>query len=118
MMLTVTAALGAIFLGLKGYEYYLDLVGHNVPGIDFDMSRPHAHAMALFWLLYYMMTGIHAIHLSIGVAIISLMAWRAARGAYAGYGKPVAIAGYYWSFVDLIWIFLYPMIYLGGRNLH
>lgn len=116
-LLWVTAALGAVFLALKGYEYYLDFGEHNVPGIDFNMSRPHAAQMQLFWFLYYMMTGIHAVHLTVGVVIVAMMAMRARKGAYRRYGKPVEIAGYYWSFVDLVWLFLYAMIYLGGRTL-
>lgn len=95
MLLWVTAALGALFLALKGYEYYLDFSEHNAPGVDFAMTRPHAAQMALFWFLYYMMTGIHAVHLTIGVVIVAMMALRAAGGAYRRYGKPVEIAGYY-----------------------
>jgi cytochrome c oxidase subunit III len=116
-LLCVTAALGAVFIALKGYEYYLDFSEHNVPGLDFAMNRPLAAQMELFWFLYYMMTGIHAVHLTIGIAIVATMAVRAARDSYRSYGKPVEIAGYYWSFVDLVWLFLYAMIYLGGRNL-
>lgn len=115
-LLWVTAALGAIFLALKGFEYYLDFADNDVPGIDFDMTRRLAPQMQLFWFLYYMMTGIHAVHLTIGVAVVAMMAMRASRGAYRYYGKPVEIAGYYWSFVDLVWLFLYALIYLPGRS--
>ena len=116
IVLLATAALGAVFLALKGYEYYLDVADHDFPGIDFALNRPFARQMQLFWFLYYMMTGIHAIHLSIGIVIVAAMAVRAARGGFNGYGKPVEILGYYWSFVDLVWIVLYALIYLPGRG--
>jgi cytochrome c oxidase subunit III len=117
VVLVVTAAMGAMFLCLKGYEYYLDIVARDFPALDFAMNRPHARAMELFWFLYWMMTGIHAIHLSIGIGVVLVMAIRARRGAFIGYGKPIEIVGYYWSFVDLVWIVLWTLIYLPGRNL-
>lgn len=114
-LLVVTAVLGVAFLALKGAEYYLDFTSHDVPALDFDMNRPYARQMELFWFLYFMLTGIHAIHLSIGVALVAVTAVRAARGGFVSYGKPVEILGYYWSFVDLIWLILYALIYLPGR---
>ena len=115
VLLLVTAALGVVFIALKGVEYHLDIADHDFPGLDFALDRPFARQMELFWFLYYMLTGIHAIHLSIGVGIVLLMAARAARGEFDRYGKPVEILAYYWSFVDLVWIVLYALIYLPGR---
>jgi cytochrome c oxidase subunit 3 len=115
-LLFLTAALGFAFLALKGLEYYLDFADRDVPGIVFSMQRPYARQMELFWFLYYMMTGIHFVHLSVGVAVAAVMGLRALRGRFERYGKPVEIFGYYWSFVDLVWIVLYALIYLPGRG--
>ncbi|HJU17482.1 MAG TPA: cytochrome c oxidase subunit 3 [Stellaceae bacterium] len=118
VLLLVTAALGLIFIGLKGFEYYEDVwIDHDFPGIIFPMSKPDARANELFWLLYWMLTGLHAVHLSIGVGLVLTFAHRAWRGAYIRYGKPIEILGYYWTFVDLMWVVLWTLIYLPGRNI-
>jgi len=117
ILLVATAALGLVFVGLKGIEYAQEYAEHLVPGLDFSSDRPHAHAIELFYFLYFALTGIHAVHLSIGIVIVGIMAWRASRGAFGpAYYTPVEITGLYWHFVDLVWIFLYPLIYLNGRS--
>ena len=117
ILLVATAALGLVFVGLKGIEYAQEYAEHLVPGLDFSSDSPHAHAIELFYFLYFALTGIHAVHLSIGIVIVGIMAWRASRGAFGpGYYTPVEITGLYWHFVDLVWIFLYPLIYLNGRS--
>jgi cytochrome c oxidase subunit 3 len=63
------------------------------------------------------MTGVHALHLTIGIGIVGIMAWRAWRFAFGPrYYGAVEVTGLYWHFVDLVWIFLYPLIYLNGRS--
>ena len=117
ILLVATAALGLVFVGLKGIEYAQEYAEHLVPGLDFSSDSPHAHAIELFYFLYFALTGIHAVHLSIGIVIVGIMAWRASRGAFGpAYYTPVEITGLYWHFVDLVWIFLYPLIYLNGRS--
>jgi cytochrome c oxidase subunit 3 len=117
VLLLATAALGCTFAVLKGVEYYKEYEEHRVPGIDFEGKGPHAHAVELFYFLYFMLTGVHAIHLSIGIGIVVVMAVRAWRGAFSSvYNTPIEITGLYWHFVDIVWIFLYPLIYLMGRS--
>jgi cytochrome c oxidase subunit 3 len=116
-LLMVTALLGLLFLGLKGYEYHGEWTEHLVPGLNFHQDGPHARTIELFYFLYFLLTGIHGVHVTIGIALIALMAVRARRGAFsAGYYTPVEVTGLYWHFVDIVWIFLYPLIYLVGRS--
>ncbi|MBV9859381.1 MAG: cytochrome c oxidase subunit 3 [Alphaproteobacteria bacterium] len=116
LLLILTAALGLAFVGLKGLEYSKEYEEHLVPGIDFAFASPHANAIQLFFFLYFMMTGVHAVHLTIGIIVVLVMAVRAGRGAFSpAYHSPVEVTGLYWHFVDLVWIFLYPLIYLNGR---
>ncbi len=118
VLLLATAALGMIFISLKGIEYFWDVYrDHDFPGIIFAMNRPYAREMEMFWFLYWMMTGLHAIHLTIGIGLVLFTARRAWRGAFIHYGKPVEIVGYYWSFVDLMWVVLWTLIYLPGRSI-
>lgn len=111
--LAATGVLGALFLGFKGYEYHQKFVEHLVPGLDFHPEGAAAPPMQLFFVLYFALTGLHAIHLLIGLGV---MAWlfgraRASRPVEAMVA-PVEIAGLYWHFVDCIWVFLYPLLYL------
>lgn len=116
LLLRITAALGLAFLALKGYEYRKEWEEGLVPVFHFAYGGPHPHGVELFYLLYFLMTGVHALHLTIGVCVVGWLSRRAARGAYgADYYNPVEVAGLYWHFVDSIWIFLYPMIYLLER---
>jgi cytochrome c oxidase subunit 3 len=117
ILLIATEALGLVFLGLKGLEYSEEYGEHLVPGLNFSFESPHAHAVELFYFLYFAMTGIHALHLTIGIVIVGIIAWRASRGVFGPrYYGPVEVTGLYWHFVDLVWIFLYPLIYLNGRS--
>lgn len=117
VLLGVAALLGTIFLGLKSFEYYQEWHEGLVPGLRFEAAGPHAHAMELFYLLYFMMTGVHGLHVTIGIGLLATMAVRAWRGAFSSaYHTPVEITGLYWHFVDIVWIFLYPLIYLVGRS--
>lgn len=116
--LIATAALGMCFLGVKGYEYSLDYDDKVVPVVNFVMKAGAAPAGELFWIFYFVATGLHAIHLSIGIGLVLYMLlWRVARGEITpAYYAPLEVVGLYWSFVDTVWIFLFPAIYLVGRS--
>jgi cytochrome c oxidase subunit 3 len=80
----------------------------------FDGDAPHAQ---IFFSLYFVMTGLHALHMVIGIAILAVLVWQAWRGAYTpAYYSPVELTGLYWHFVDIVWIFLFPLLYLIGRH--
>ena len=116
LLLALTAAFGLAFIGLKGVEYFQEYREQLVPGINFSFAGEHAHAAELFFFLYFIATGVHALHLTIGIAVVAIMSVRARRGAFSSeYYTPVEVTGLYWHFVDLVWIFLYPLIYLNGR---
>jgi cytochrome c oxidase subunit 3 len=131
--LALTALLGSAFLVIKGFEYYGDYHENLVPGLAFDPSEwqppaalqhadPQEAAMfpqrvQLFFLCYYLMTGLHAVHLVIGITILVIQAVLAGRGWFPPeYYAPVEISGLYWHFVDVVWIFLLPLLYLIGGH--
>ncbi|HZS85649.1 MAG TPA: cytochrome c oxidase subunit 3 [Stellaceae bacterium] len=115
--LLATAALGLIFLGLKGYEYVEDYNDAVVPVLNFHPKEGNPGAVELFWLFYFYATLLHAVHLTIGIILVFFMAVRAKRGAFdAGYYAPLEVVGLYWSFVDTVWVFLFALIYPIGRS--
>jgi cytochrome c oxidase subunit 3 len=117
MFLAATTLLGAVFLGIKGIEYYHKFVEHHVPGAGFVFEAAHAQHAEIFFSLYFVMTGLHALHMIIGIAIMSVMMWISWRGAITpDYYSPIEISGLYWHFVDIVWIFLFPLLYLLGRH--
>ena len=119
LLLVVTMVLGVIFLCIKGLEYYHKFVEHLVPGSNFEFDAAHANAAQIFFVLYFLLTGIHAIHLLIGICLVGVIARMAWRGRFtAEYYSPVEISGLYWHFVDIIWIFLFPLLYLINLSLH
>jgi cytochrome c oxidase subunit 3 len=112
-LLALTAALGIVFLAIKGHEWHQEFAEHLFPGAGFHppdgRDAGTVYAMELFFLLYFAATGMHALHLFIGVsACLWLM-----RGPRGG---AVELAGLYWHFVDVVWIFLYPLLYLTLRS--
>jgi cytochrome c oxidase subunit 3 len=116
--LIATAALGLAFLGIKGFEYYLDYQDKVVPVVHFETKPGEGSAGQLFWVFYWVATGLHAIHLAIGVGLVLYMLlWRIRRGEITpAYYTPLEVVGIYWSFVDTVWLFLFPSIYLVGRS--
>jgi cytochrome c oxidase subunit 3 len=132
--LLFTVLLGGAFLGIKGYEYHHKYVEHLVPGHDFRIparQREHTPGEAtsppprigfearsprpieLYFSLYFLMTGLHALHMVIGVSILLVLIVAAARGMFsAAYFTPVEMSGLYWHFVDIVWVFLFPLLYL------
>jgi cytochrome c oxidase subunit III len=88
-----------------------------VPGAQFVYGGPLAGQVQLFFSFYFIMTGLHALHMVVGIAIMAVLTWLAWRGKFsADYYTPVEIGGLYWHFVDVVWIFLFPLLYLLGRH--
>jgi cytochrome c oxidase subunit 3 len=115
-LLWVSALLGAIFLALKGIEYHAEYKEHLLPGLDFVQSGPNADAVRLFFGFYLVATGLHALHVAIGIVVLAVIGQRAYQGRYSDrYHAPITVAGLYWHFIDVVWIFLFALIYLPGR---
>jgi cytochrome c oxidase subunit 3 len=106
-----TASLGVLFLAIKASEYHEMYAKHLVPGLPFDPQAPPP--LQLFVFLYFAMTGLHAVHMMIG---LGLMAWLLRQNRCgrltAVHHAPVEMFGLYWHFVDCVWVFLYPLLYL------
>jgi len=119
LFLVATLIFGGIFLGVKAYEWNEKFEQHHVPGPSFHLEGvPQQGRAQLFFSLYFAMTGLHALHMVVGVAILSWLIWMAHKGRFtAQYNTPVDVAGLYWHFVDIIWIFLFPLLYLIDRHL-
>lgn len=116
-LLWLTALLGAAFLAIKGIEYRNEWREHLFPGAAFSFPGEHGRAVEFFFFLYFATTGLHALHLAIGIGIVCVFAWKlqASSTAFAS-GERIKLAGLYWHFVDSVWIFLYPILYLVGRS--
>jgi cytochrome c oxidase subunit 3 len=115
--LGITAVLGIAFLAIKGYEYAADYRHQLVPALNFLLKPGYRPPGELFWIFYFTATGLHAIHLTIGVALVLLMLVRARIGTIGPlYYAPLEVVGLYWSFVDIVWLFLFPALYLPGRG--
>jgi len=117
--LAVTMALGCVFLGVKAFEYYTEYVERHIPGHGFQFEAEYAQPAQIFFSLYFMMTGLHALHMIIGLGVMAVMFWLSWRGTITSeYSSPIEISGLYWHFVDIVWIFLFPLLYLVGRHVH
>jgi cytochrome c oxidase subunit 3 len=115
--LCVTGVLGLAFLGIKFTEYVLDYQDHLVPVLDFAHSGPHAGGVENFFYLYFFMTGLHSLHMLAGLAVVAVLAVMTARRRFTPeYFTPVELGGLYWHLVDIVWIFLYPLLYLVSRT--
>jgi cytochrome c oxidase subunit 3 len=111
--LLATVGLGVVFLGLKGLEYHEHIAHHLFPG---EFRKDLAKPVELFFWLYFVMTGLHGLHVLIGVGLLSVMAVLAQRNRFTELcHSPVRISGLYWHFVDIVWVFLYPLFYLVHR---
>ncbi len=125
MFLTLTLILGAVFLGVKAYEYDQKFVEHVVPGMDWAPEGAVLTRLApgglehaeLYFIFYFAMTGLHALHMIIGMGLLLWLVVRGQKGSFTpAYFAPVEVVGLYWHFVDIVWIFLFPLLYLiGGR---
>jgi len=131
--LILTILFGCVFIGIKADEYHEKWEMHHIPGDHFDVSQfvnPHAYGLKeeplppdqaahtqIFFSLYFAMTGLHALHMIIGLGILFWLLWRAQRGDFTnGYVAPIENFALYWHFVDIVWLFLFPLLYLINRH--
>lgn len=125
IFLILTFILGSVFLGVKVVEYHSKFEHHLFPAVGFyDWTHTAGHDPALasqariFLWLYFAMTGLHALHMIIGGGMLLFLIYFAWRDKYSPeYHAPIEIGGLYWHFVDIVWIFLFPLLYLLGFHL-
>lgn len=118
-LLGITMLLGIVFLFIKFVmEWHHEYTEHLVPGFDFTYAGPHAAHVQLFFCFYFFMTGLHALHMIVAIGIVLSLMYLTWRGRFSTtYYSPLEVAGLYWHFVDIVWIFLFPLLYLiGGRS--
>jgi cytochrome c oxidase subunit 3 len=112
-LLVVTIGFGLAFLAVHSYEYYRDWSEGALPGQFFHVHEATAPGASMFYTLYFIMTGLHSLHVIIGAAVLAWVAVRCWRGEFSPeYHVPLELGGMYWHLIDLIWIFLYPLLYL------
>jgi cytochrome c oxidase subunit 3 len=135
IMLWLTTLFGVMFLGVKAIEYTAKFKDHHVPGASFNVKEfvnppakngvvegkalppDVAQKTQVFFFLYFAMTGMHALHMIIGIGLLFWLIWRAQRGEFTeGYVAPIENFGLYWHFVDIVWLFLFPLLYLINRH--
>ena len=117
LFLIATIVLGSVFLGIKGFEYYHKYEEHLIPGPDFHFEGPNAKHAQIFFSFYFVMTGMHALHMIIGIGIMLVMIRLTLKGRFSPeYHFPVEMTGLYWHFVDIVWVFLFPLLYLVDRS--
>jgi cytochrome c oxidase subunit 3 len=127
LFLGLTILLGSAFLGIKSVEYREKFETHHVPGPTFHFVPESEHVKvtdpqlerhaSIFFSLYFIMTGLHALHMIIGIGILVVLAVLSWKGKYGPeYHNPLEMTGLYWHFVDIVWIFLFPLLYLLGAH--
>jgi cytochrome c oxidase subunit 3 len=116
--LLLTMFFGTIFLVIKAFEYHSKWVEHLVPGFGFQYEPAQfTHNAQILFFLYFSMTGLHAVHMIVGLGLLTFLIVQAKRNVFnANYFAPVEMIGLYWHFVDVVWIFLFPLLYLIGRR--
>jgi cytochrome c oxidase subunit III len=146
-MLLLTLVFGLSFLGIKTYEWGNKYKEHHIPTFDYnviggegDLIKGNEQLLGIdkvqndpvklrqrqaeiqehtkiFYSLYFALTGMHAIHMIVGVGIFIVITWMAHKGRFTPeYHTPLEIAGLYWHFVDIVWIYLFPLLYLIDRR--
>ena len=118
VFLILTLILGCVFLSLKYVEYHEKWVDHHIPGPGFQYEDArYFHQAQILFFLYFAMTGMHAIHMIVGAGLLITLIVMAARNRFSGaWYTPVEMIGLYWHFVDIVWIFLFPLLYLIGHT--
>ena len=117
--LLITMAFGLTFLVVKFFEYKEKFELNHVPGPNFHFEGAESPHVQIFFSLYFALTGVHALHMIIGFGLLSVIATMAARKRFSpAWYTPVELAGLYWHFVDIVWIFLFPLLYLVDRSHH
>lgn len=116
--LSLTMLFGTVFLGIKAYEYLHKWHEHHVPGAHFQWEQASPAGPAeLFFTFYFTMTGVHALHMVVGIGVLTVLIVQAGRGRFhEDYYTPVENTGLYWHFVDIVWVFLFPLLYLIERS--
>lgn len=112
-LVLVTVLFGLAFLGVKGIEYSSDLDRNLAPGPGFPLEPAETQ---IFWALYWLMTGVHALHVTVGIGVMTAVYLLMRAHRVAQNSALLDVSALYWHFVDVIWIFLYPMLYLVGRS--
>jgi cytochrome c oxidase subunit III len=114
--LLLTMALGLTFLVVKFFEYEHKWELNHIPGPNFVFEGPHAAQVEIFLSLYFGLTGLHALHMVIGFVLLSVICWMSHKNRVSPeWNTPVELSGLYWHFVDIVWIFLFPLLYLVDR---
>jgi cytochrome c oxidase subunit III len=115
LCLALTMVFGLAFLGIKAWEWHHEYAEGLVPNIDFDQSKwgdgLNWRKAEMFFVFYFILTGLHATHMIIGLAVLVILLVRYRRYT-PEYYTPVEVFGLYWHFVDIVWIFLFPLLYL------
>ncbi len=121
LMLVLTALFGTGFLGIKAMEYTADYHEHLIPAMGFQVPHEDMEKMPslnvgryqMYYVLYFFMTGLHAIHLIVGIVLVGIMAYLSHIHWFSGAGETqIDVTGLYWHFIDIVWVFLYPLLYL------
>lgn len=115
LWLIATALLGLAFIGIKSVEYWLEYQEHLVPALNFDLQR-HGGVAEIFFMFYFCATGLHAVHLLIGISLVLWLAIWIGTDRINRASSTTRLIRLYWHFVDIVWIFLFPLIYLAGRS--
>jgi cytochrome c oxidase subunit III len=116
-LLIITVLLGILFLVLKAYEYHQHYDEGVFPGVRWIGSQFPSQQMILFFFLYFFMTALHALHVLIGLGLIGWLAFHLRNLKWSAHHEGfVENVGLYWHFVDIVWVFLFPMLYLVGRS--
>lgn len=114
--LGLTATLGLAFLGIKFYEYAHKASEGLIPGRGFMWAGDDPGSASLFFVFYFVLTGMHALHMLIGIGFLGLLMVRVRLNSFStNYNTPIDLAGLYWHFVDIVWVFLFPLLYLVDR---
>ena len=117
--LLFTMALGLTFLVVKFFEYREKFLTGHVPGPNFHFEGPESPHVQIFFSLYFALTGVHALHMVIGIGLMTVITIMAYRKRFSPeWHTPVELGGLYWHFVDIVWIFLFPLLYLVDRSHH
>jgi cytochrome c oxidase subunit III len=117
IFILATIVLASVFLGIKTSEYYHKYEEHLIPGRHFEFSGPNANHAQMFFSFYFVMTGMHALHMVVGIGIMLVMIMLILRGRFSSeYYSPIEMTGLYWHFVDIVWVFLFPLLYLVDRS--
>jgi cytochrome c oxidase subunit 3 len=113
-LLAGAVLLGITFLCIKGMEYAHHARDKALPGAHYAFLEFAAPGASLYFTLYWLMTGVHAVHVAVGVGVLSVLSFQTLKGKFnAGYHTPLELGGMYWHLVDIVWLFLWPLLYLA-----